>query len=172
MKKTFFSITLVTVMAASGVVHALPVGETTARAAAVNWFAQVSGRDSPVLDEFIAVRGDAGGVYFVGNFSGGGFVLVAGDDAAGPILAYSKESSFVTPPESPAVAYWMSFYARELDKAAAARLVDPLKKRVWNLVVSGQRSLLQRSVSRVEPLVNAMWGQGTYFNAMCPRDDL
>ncbi|MDP4189864.1 MAG: Spi family protease inhibitor, partial [Bacteroidota bacterium] len=58
--------------------------------------------------------GESPAYYYIFNISGaGGFIIVAGDDIAQPILAYSGGKSFSPGKIPPHVEAWLEFYKQE-----------------------------------------------------------
>lgn len=95
---------------------------------------------------------------YVFNQAGGhGFVIVAGDDAAEPILGYSTEGSFSYENMPDNLRYWLEL--NELYVKACAN-----------------RQVTARQVSQGTPIVapllgDILWGQGSPYNNMCPTYD-
>ena len=101
---------------------------------------------------------DDNSLLYVFNQTGGhGFVIVAGDDAAEPILGYSTEGSFSYDNMPDNLHYWLEL--NELYVKACAN-----------------RQVTARQVSQGTPIVapllgDILWGQGSPYNNMCPTYD-
>ena len=101
---------------------------------------------------------DDNSLLYVFNQAGGhGFVIVAGDDAAEPILGYSTEGSFSYENMPDNLRYWLEL--NELYVKACAN-----------------RQVTARQVSQGTPIVapllgDILWGQGSPYNNMCPTYD-
>ncbi len=101
---------------------------------------------------------DDNSLLYVFNQTGGhGFVIVAGDDAAEPILGYSTEGSFSYDNMPDNLRYWLEL--NELYVKACAN-----------------RQVTARQVSQGTPIVapllgDILWGQGSPYNNMCPTYD-
>lgn len=93
-------------------------------------------------------------LYVFNRANGHGFVIVAGDDAAEPILGYSTEGSFSYDDMPDNLRYWLEL--NELYVKACA-----------------SRQGLARQTSQGTPVVapllgDILWGQGSPYNDMCP----
>ncbi len=98
-----------------------------------------------------------------------GFVLVAADDAATPILAYSTEHSFPLDNMSPEVAYWISNYEQQLNDIVAQNITATEEVAAeWKALLHNTPGLVSRPTSTVTPLLRTTWDQGTHYNDLCP----
>ncbi|MBP5689178.1 MAG: C10 family peptidase [Muribaculaceae bacterium] len=96
-------------------------------------------------------------LYVFNRADGGGFVIVAGDDAAIPILGYSTEGAFSYDNMPDNLRQWL-LLSEQYVKACAKRQ-------------SSARSA-QQGEPVVAPLLgDILWGQGTPYNDMCPTYD-
>ncbi len=84
----------------------------------------------------------------------GGFIVVAADDVATPILAFSDEGTFDTSNES--VKYWLECYGNEIEQARKAGVATYAK------VTRPEREA-------IAPLVTTKWDQGAPYNNDCPK---
>ncbi|MBS1910943.1 MAG: thiol protease/hemagglutinin PrtT [Bacteroidetes bacterium] len=119
---------------------------------------------------------DTQSIYYVFNTPDAhGFVVVAGDDAVEPILAYSTESSFSLDRPSPEFLWWMHRYERQIVAVIARnQAASERTQRMWmKLGAAAPPALLplpvQSSVT-VGPLVTTQWDQAPYYNDLCPFD--
>ena len=93
-------------------------------------------------------------LYIFNHADGHGFVIVAGDDAAIPVLGYSNEGSFSYDNMPDNLQRWLELNERYVEACAA-------------------RQRLAFTAEQGEPVVapllgNILWGQGTPYNDMCP----
>ncbi len=96
-------------------------------------------------------------LYVLNRADGNGFVIVAGDDAAIPILGYSTEGTFSYDNIPGNLRQWLSLSERYV-KACANR--------------QGTAHAAQQGEPVVAPLLgDILWGQGTPYNDMCPTYD-
>lgn len=101
---------------------------------------------------------------------GRGFVMLSADDCATPLLAYSTAGSFPTDPAlmPEHVAAWLDGYRSQLAFARSNGLeASPQSTAAWQALLSPT----PKSGS-VEPLLTTAWGQGTYYNSLCPNGAL
>lgn len=93
---------------------------------------------------------------YVFNATGGGYVVVAGDDAAPLVLGYSSDGTFdwTTAPDN--LKFWL-----ELN----ARYVEHCRGKASSIASTAQKA----GEVVVAPLLNdILWGQGYPYNMMCP----
>lgn len=124
-----------------------------------------------ILDYYTA---ETNGVsdYHVFNFDNGGWVIVAGDDLVKPILAYGTEGYYDPSNGSPSHLAWMEQYKAAIEHYRQQALEDAAIDALWSHYSTHDISSLQRPGDRgdVEPFMRSQWGQGKYYNAMCPDD--
>lgn len=166
MRNIFFSLMLL----AATVVAANPVSKTTAMQVATNYFQQKTGTKAPItLTECSATAGLEEMYLFVRQDSEG-FVIVAMDDVAWPILGFSDEDSFDPTNVSPEVRYWLNGYAREIRAAKAQKLAaDHKVQQMWTALIKGNPIATKSEIS-VPQLLNTRWNQSPKYNDLCPID--
>lgn len=108
--------------------------------------------------------------YIINDENNKAFVIVSGDDAAYPIIGYSKESSFRLKDLGSNVQKWFEGYKKELRYIIQSKL--PATNEIineWNDLLNGPtRSMLQGEI--VSPLLKTKWNQLPYYNNLCPYD--
>ena len=118
----------------------------------------------PVSD---AALGSQSPALYVYERTNGGYVVIAGDDAALPVLAYAATGAFPTdakmPPNMKALIQWY------------ARVIGLARSRGWEAAAS-VRALWANPASAVPSsspvtLTTATWDQGRPFNDLCPKVD-
>ena len=105
--------------------------------------------------------------YYTFNFSTGGFVLMAADDACIPILAYSFEGTMPDNITNPALQEWLDGYNQGIYQIIDQNMSNNATLREWNDLRMGIYAAPERDVN---PLLTTTWDQGCYYNAMCPSD--
>lgn len=159
MKKTIFLVGLL--LSFCGIVHASVVTPEAARRTAESFLASRVGTKASPVSLSLAWRlpsanpGGADVIYAYENRTTGGYVIVSGDDAVGPVLGYSAVGRFPSANMPEGMAYLMDYYAgvinlsREKGWAAAAQndAFDP---------------------SQIVRLKTAKWAQLHPYNTECP----
>ncbi len=114
----------------------------------------------------------AGVVFYVFNV-GGGFVIIAGDDAVIPVLGYSPDGSFSTEQMPENCRLWLQSYADEIVHVIMREDYDafPSLSAEWQSLLHGTPASTMRSVTAVQPLLTTTWDQGQYYNSLCPADN-
>lgn len=93
-----------------------------------------------------------------------GFVIVSGDDAIKPILAYSDEGSFPTGKIPENISNWLNYYSKEI-QYVVANPSSQTSPNTTNETVSGLRT----TNSAATPLLGRIrWDQGDPYNLLCP----
>jgi hypothetical protein len=117
----------------------------------------------------VELRNGKAAIYHV-NFKNGGFVSVAADDAAWPVLAYDFEGQITNENQAPNYSDWLNSRADEIAYIRQHNL-SPTNEisQAWqhwsnsqNLQVFGGKS--------VAPLLHAKWNQDAQYNALSPVD--
>lgn len=110
--------------------------------------------------------------FFIFNVKNGdGFVIVAADDNATPILGYSDESDFTPQNIAPHIAKWLEGYKNQMRYIIDNKLPQTDKiKESW-LSLKGPQSGSSTIAASVAPLVQTKWDQSPYYNATCPYDN-
>ena len=97
---------------------------------------------------------EAHSLYYVFNVGNGkGFVIVAGDDAVTPILAYADRGDFSELEMAPAAKAMLESYAQQIERIQQ----DP------SLSVAAATSY-----AAIAPMVESQWNQSEPYNYMCP----
>ena len=103
--------------------------------------------------------------YVFEQTSEGGFVIVAGDERAMPVLGFSTESKFPTREMPDNLRYWMDFLKREIAFIRANNLPKtPRVAQAWN--TSATRAEEHKAVIQHKTM---RWDQATPYNNMCPE---
>lgn len=155
-------------LALCGAAYANPVDETTAKSIAENFLRRPSAArltckgkvpsENKNLRKPLTAAQAAQPAWYVFNFDGGGFVIVAGEDTVEPILGYSKTGRFEYEGAPANVRWWMDGLASNI---AAVRsepsLAAPRKS---------PRTAAEGNV--VKKYTTAKWYQETPYNNECP----
>lgn len=113
---------------------------------------------------------DGSAAFHVFNMTNG-FVIVAADDCATPILGYSDEGRFDAD-HIPAQmeAYLQDFVDQISYGKAHLVLHDELTSRQWASVMTDGTLPGSGNRSAVAPLLTSNWNQNCYYNSLCPED--
>ena len=101
-----------------------------------------------------------------------GFVLVSGDDAALPVLGYSKEGAFDADNVPINTLKWFEGYRSEIRYIVENSLqADNNIRNRWTYYERfiGNQVQLRGSVA---PLLTTKWNQSPYYNALCPSSSV
>lgn len=172
-RKSLRLIAMMLIVFASLTAKANPVDMRTAREVAtkfVNANAKVPLRgaeDLQLVTTYNISRGDA--AFHIFN-TPNGFVIVAADDCAHPILAYSIDRPW---PSDGNLPLQVSDYLDDLAKQIEAASTQPQDRGIateWSDLLSGNYQT-RGDRTQVGPLLTTTWDQGQYYNDMCPEDE-
>ena len=147
-----------------GTAEAGPVTPKRAAFVAQNFFSSLNGAKTGNALDAVPATWQYGGIYLF-TAPEGGFVLVAADDAARPILGYSPAGTIDPANMPPALQQWLQGYQQEIDFLREAK----------GLPVHAEWYALEQGAfpndtkwGRLEPLLTTFWDQTYPYNAYCP----
>lgn len=110
---------------------------------------------------------------YVFNTNNHGFVIVSADDRVSPILAYSDEVLFNRNDIPKAVAKWLEQYKNEIRFAIENNI--PATEEIqdeWRFLIYNIPPSITKGIESVDPLAQAKWDQGTFYNSLCPGNSV
>lgn len=121
------------------------------------------GTTAEVKLAYTAQQGDET-YYYVFNQSGGGFVIVGGDEAARTILGYVDHGTFdyATAPEN--VKWWLGQYQQQISSA-----IKGVKQGTISLSQPAKGKVNTIARADIAPLVETTWDQVAPFNTAIPK---
>ncbi len=156
-----------------GWVYAAPVSEDVARIAAENWYWEVSGikpMKAILADSLVNKIHQTTCLYFY-SFEEGGFVVIAGDDGAYPVLFYTLKSAYAKEDQPPQFAAMMELVCAAIadahDKGTSA---PPQTAEEWQRLTALKEAFSpDRSSPRkeVSPLLSTTWNLGHIEYVLC-----
>ena len=108
-------------------------------------------------------------LFYIFELSGGGWILVAANDASEPILGYGDTGGFEYPVTSPEARYWLETFEEQLLEAARRGTSNSAKLPLWNEIRAGNFARWE-GTRDVSPLCSTTWNQDTFYNQLCPTD--
>ena len=159
----------IAVMVAFGTVNAAPVDVNQANFYGQKFVQNTLGQKSAALSlAYTEVCESGVDALYVFNYDGG-YVVVAADDHAHPILGYSEGDSFDVNNIPDGLKYYLGHYARQIQYAIDNDLdVEPEIAEQWYLV--GKEGVMSqtRGEKAVAPLLSTTWDQGWPYNYYAP----
>ena len=101
--------------------------------------------------------GDEVQFYVFNNGTGGGFVIVGGDECVPQVLGFSNDGAFDYDRIPDNMKWWLSQYKEQIHNAIAA-----------GVSLSQPRRLIAGTVTDVAPLISTTWDQVTPYNSQLP----
>lgn len=108
---------------------------------------------------YTAAAGATRLLYVFDRGASSGYVVVAADDVARPMLGYTDKGDFSIDSIPPALRWWLGCYAAEIKAAVSS----------GTSVAAQPASTVSRTP--IEPIVATMWNQDAPFNNLCPELD-
>ncbi|HRY33501.1 MAG TPA: C10 family peptidase [Bacteroidales bacterium] len=171
-----FPFTLLIVLFSSGL-FAGEVSDKMATKAGMNFMAekaqQYNFRDfSTDQCSLQSIRKSGVLLYHIINFSGGGFIIISGQDVVRPVIAYSPDGRFDLQTSSPSTVYLMDGYGQEiLFHHQNGSQADHEIAAAWQSLLSDDFQADNKNNTKdVSPLLLSKWDQGKYYNDLCPAD--
>ncbi|HEX2936715.1 MAG TPA: thiol protease/hemagglutinin PrtT [Bacteroidales bacterium] len=110
--------------------------------------------------------------FYVFNSDNQGYVVIAGDDRAVPILGYADGGAFDPNNIPPNMQKWFEGYKAEIRYAVENNITaSPEIQSQWKALKSGSRLKSETSTSAIAPLIATKWNQSPYYNLQCPLDN-
>ena len=164
MKRLFF--VLMCLSLSIGAMYAHPVDQVRAKQYGESFVRTALGRSSAAL-ELVYTEYAASGLacLYVFNYDHG-YVIIAADDAAQPVLAYSEDSCFPVDNIPEGLQYYLGHYASQISFAAEHRLEAeaPIAAQWRDLSWFSK----ERSQQGVPALIDLLWDQNYPYNYYCP----
>ncbi|MFW5805467.1 MAG: C10 family peptidase [Bacteroidales bacterium] len=157
-------------------VFAGEVPVSKAKQVAINYFNHLSHHRTPAtVIETIQFEENNQIVYYVFNFSTGGYMIISAEDEVRPVLSYSFNGRFVkNDPRLPDnYAWFLNSYKEQIMEVRQQQLKGTASvEEMWNNYYSG-KLLASKDIQDVSPLLDTegiAWDQGCYYNTDCPED--
>ena len=159
--------------------YAKSVDETTACTVASHFFAMKYNHAPESLTPTIvytapSLRGENGSSpsFYVVNFNGEGFVIVAGDDRVQPILAFSNEGAFIDENIPDHIRFFLDGYTEEIQYIVDSQQYgEKAILQQWETLLSDATPAQKDGDVVVGPLIGDIaWNQTRYYNDLCPVD--
>ncbi|MDO9257134.1 MAG: C10 family peptidase [Bacteroidales bacterium] len=138
-----------------------------ARILADNYFSSYNKNVSKAIANSFSVDYNSVTVYHVFNYEGGGFVVIAADDAVTPVLAQSNEGYIDQEISNPAAKYWFDSYSKEIAYIIASNPDNTETLKEWNQI---RNKGLKQTLYDAGPLLTTTWDQAEWYNYYCPVD--
>ena len=115
-----------------------------------------------------AAQAEESQFYVYENADGEGWVMVAANDIARPILAYSDEGHFRTDNQPDNIKSWLGGYNKQIKNAEINQLEASEEiKAEWQTLRKGERRAKQAVV--VSPMLTTLWDQDNPYWKYCPK---
>ncbi|MFZ1728495.1 MAG: C10 family peptidase [Bacteroidota bacterium] len=170
--------TLLLTLCFLSLMHAEPVDQQRARTVAVNWMLTHGGSEYSALSasDLFPFSRDGIVTHFVVNLIPDGFVIVAGDDIAVPVIMYGPTGKYDGVTIPPALKEMLDLYAGDLLNDIADRIPQPeAVGDLWSELsqAGGAQGGFFKGgggnrIAAVSPLISATWNQTFPYNQDCP----
>lgn len=153
-------------------IFALPVSKTDANRVAQNFITERMGLGYEVSDSKALDSGYPSQYIYAVNLKPSGFVLVAADNAAIPILGYSSQNNWNEYEIPVQLQAMLASWNDQMHAIVTQNMrADTSITQLWGSYnVDASRFSPNRNFRAVDPLIASTWGQGEYYNALCPEN--
>ena len=169
MKKHLILMLLLLIVASC--IFALPVSKTDANRVAQNFITERMGLGYEVSDSKALDSGYPSQYIYAVNLKPSGFVLVAADNAAIPILGYSSQNNWNEYEIPVQLQAMLASWNDQMHAIVTQNMrADTSITQLWGSYnVDASRFSPNRNFRAVAPLIASTWGQGEYYNAQIGR---
>ncbi|MFA6923262.1 MAG: thiol protease/hemagglutinin PrtT [Bacteroidales bacterium] len=154
------------------IAFAKPISKDYASRIAYNYYKQYEA--SRTLNFSISnsyeIKYDGKTTMYVFNFSSGGFVIVAADDASIPVLGTSSTGEIKENCDNLNLNWWLSCYSREIIYITKNNISNKATVKEWNNIANEVFPAPAKNTRDVNQLLTTTWDQGNYYNDSCPVD--
>lgn len=146
----------------------LPYGENIAR----NWMQRQNMNRGEIHD--ISLKGmeiycqDGYEIFFIFNFHPEGWVIVAADDSAFPIIAYNTTGSFNFNNINTNTKEFLNIHIKSMIDIIQRSLSNSYTIEYWDGIYN--KEFKEKGLKTVGPLVSSKWDQNYPWNSECPED--
>jgi hypothetical protein len=168
MKRLVLIMTLLTLT--MSILFSASISTVTAHQVAKNFVLERLGSDFTVSGMMPLESGYGTSYLYVGAIQPQGYVLIASDDAAYPIIGYSTMNNWNEYEIPEQLTYLLQNWSEQMHAIVSEKMQADLPTSiVWNKYKRDSESFVpNRNFRDVAPLITSTWGQGTYYNAQCP----
>ena len=107
-------------------------------------------------------------LYILVPTEGSGFVIVAGDDAATPILGYSINNTISC--DNPNLSQWLQMYNNTIASIRNNNISATEKIRDQWHTLQQETPKVNAKETTIGPLLTTQWNQSPFYNDLCPYD--
>lgn len=169
MKRIFF--TLIVLLVGMLSLQANPVDFSLAKTAASKFIeTRFAAEFRSTTAELVYTEPD--GAFYVFNFGGKGFVIIAADDAYRPVIGYSDKSAFNVNDIPPALADYLDGIAVSINRLRQRgnAMATPVVAAEWESVLAHGQLISRNGGRGVDYLCQTQWDQSYPYNCCCPED--
>ena len=149
-------------------IYSYPVSKETAQQIATNFLYHTSSlKTTKTIKNSFTTFKDSISTYYTFNFEGGGWSIIAADDNATPILAYSTEGFLNGNNINPSARMWLEDISSQIYYAAKSNSGKKSASQEWKDAINNEFKINNKTVS---PLLKCKWDQTKFYNDSCPSD--
>lgn len=163
---------VVALMVVAGQMLANPVDVNTAKILGTKYLTNnvLSAKDITDVEHIYTLNGDDGTPYLYVFNHENGYVVVAADDRAYPILGYDERAPFDADNIPDGLRYYLGHYGRQIQYAIDNELVaDEEVSEQWELLREEGIIMKTRMDRAVTPLLSTTWNQDWPYNYYAPE---
>jgi len=143
-----------------------PVSPNDAKVIAENFLKKYSFKNAIEIKETIIQNYNGEPSFYIFSFTEKGFVIIAADDSAYPILAYSFDGIAPRNVENPSTIWYFERYKKQIDHIKKQKSTSPEIQKQWSNYKNGD---FNTSLKSAGPLLTTIWNQSPYYDQFCPQ---
>ncbi|MFA6923261.1 MAG: Spi family protease inhibitor [Bacteroidales bacterium] len=151
------------------ILFAKPVSKDYASKIAYNYYKQYESSRSLnfSISNSYEIKYDGITTMYVFNFSSGGFVIIAADDASIPVLGESGNGEIKENDDNPNLNWWLSSYSKQIKYIVNNNLSNKQTIAKWNEIAGEVFASSAKDIQDVNNLLTTTWNQDKYYNDSC-----
>jgi hypothetical protein len=162
-------ILLISLIFFSAVICAVPVSQSTAEQAAMNWTNKWAPRDfsNRSIEKVVPIGENNETQLYLFRYADG-FVLTGADDTVTPVLAYGYQTKVTEPQDNPAFMDFIKCRQQEIKQLISQKTINGAASEAWSALLANDFG--RNETRNMLPLISTKWDQGWPYNMYCPED--
>lgn len=147
------------------------VGLNIARKVAENFYSQYSKNKSLGINANVVYSkvSNEDTLIYIFNMGNEGFVIVAGDYSAVPVLGFSDEGNFISYNNAaPALLDLLEAYSEKISYLKSQKKLN-CRTKDWDNILLHYKNKANDNIREVKPFITTKWGQEGGYNLLCPE---
>jgi hypothetical protein len=151
----------------SNTILSQPIPVETARNAAYSFYTSSNKEINNIkIESEKIIKHNDKNMIAIFSFKPAGFVSISLNKSVKPVIAYSFEGNHNLTDLPENLTYWYKQKAKQISKTSDTDIFDGKANKEWEYILNQELSV---SNTKSSFLINTLWGQGCYYNSLCPE---